>query len=445
MLGKPDPVARRRSVGSCVKARHARAAGTSCSPSAPVGERPGEGLSPADESVSPTVSAARSLRIAVVGPLHPFRGGIALHGAEMAAAADRAGHDVRVLSYARLYPGFLFPGRTQLDPDSAPAAVRSIEQRALLDSCTPWRWPRAARWLTAWRPDVVVLQRWHPFFAPALATVARALRRRGALIVWMVHNALPHEGSRWLWRPLARLGYAAGDVCLTHAQSELHELRALGIPSHVRHVPHPAPAATTTARAAVDESRAALGIAEGEALFVFVGYVREYKGVDVLLDALVRLDAEGPSWRAIIAGEWYVDRTAADRLVSQPPLAGRVRIDDRYLPGEDVARVLAAATVVVLPYRSGTQSGVVPLAYAHGRGVITTRVGGLAEAVREGETGLLVPPGDPVALADALERVRRGFRFSPAAIDAMRDRARWSAFVDVLEELADEHSRSSRP
>lgn len=388
------------------------------------------------------MSTRRSLRIAVVGPLHPFRGGIALHGAEMAAAAHHAGHEVRVLSYARLYPGFFFPGRTQLDPDPAPAALQSIEHQALLDSCTPWRWRRAVAWLTAWKPDLVVLQRWHPFFAPVLASVARALRKRDVPIVWMVHNTLPHEGSRWLWRPLARLGYAADDVCLTHAESELHELRALGVASRVRHVQHPAPAATTTARASEASSREVLGIAQDEVLFVFLGYVREYKGVDVLLEALARLDAEGPSWRAIIAGEWYVDRTAADRAVSLRPLAGRVRIDDRYLPGEDVARVLAAATVVVLPYRSGTQSGVVPLAYTHGRGVITTRVGGLAEAVREGETGLLVPPGDPAALAAALERVRAGFRFSAAAIDAMQDRARWSAFVHVLEELALAHSRS---
>jgi glycosyltransferase involved in cell wall biosynthesis len=133
-----------------------------------------------------------------------------------------------------------------------------------------------------------------------------------------------------------------------------------------------------------------------------------------------------------------VDRAAADRAVSAPPLAGRVQLDDRYLPVEDVARDLAAATVVVLPYRSGTQSGVVPLAYAHGRPVVTTRVGGLEEAVREGETGLLVPPDDAAALADALERVRAGCRFSSAAIDEMRDRAGWAAFVREVVDVARE-------
>jgi glycosyltransferase involved in cell wall biosynthesis len=139
----------------------------------------------------------------------------------------------------------------------------------------------------------------------------------------------------------------------------------------------------------------------------------------------------------VIAGEWYVDRAAADRAVAEPPLAGHVSILDRYVPAEEAAALFAAADVVVLPYRAGTQSGVVPLAYAHGRGVISTRVGGLEEAVSD-ETGLLVAPEDPAGLAKALEEVRRGRRFATAALDAALGRARWDAFVDELEGIARE-------
>jgi len=121
---------------------------------------------------------------------------------------------------------------------------------------------------------------------------------------------------------------------------------------------------------------------------------------------------------------------------ASPPLAGRVTILDGYLSTSDAARCFAASTVVVLPYRSGTQSGVVPLAYAHGRGVVTTRVGGLAEAVRDGETGLLVPPEDPAALAAALDEIRRGRRFDPQEIAAAYARSGWERFVEVLEEIA---------
>ena len=375
------------------------------------------------------------MRLAIVGPLHPLRGGIALHTAEMASAARARGHEVRVLSYSRLYPKAFFPGRSQLDPDPDSAAGAAVERAALLDSCLPWTWPRAAAWLAAWAPDVVVLQRWHPFFAPALATVAARLRAQGTRVVWMVHNARPHEGRAAPWRPLLKLGIRADDACLTHAESELAALRELGVRAVLRRTTHPAPA-TLASPADPVAARRTLRIPDDEVVFLFFGYVRGYKGVDVLLDALRRLAVQGPPWRAIIAGEWYIDRAAADRAVADPPLAGRVELVDRYLSAEDAARYFAAATVVVLPYRSGTQSGVVPLAYAYGRGVITTRVGGLAEAVRVGESGVLVPPEDPEALAAALEDVRRGRRFATQAIARALARCGWGEFVAVLEDVA---------
>lgn len=376
------------------------------------------------------------MRLAIVGPLHPLRGGIALHTAEMAVAARARGHEVRVLSYARLYPGAFFPGRTQLDPDPEPASTAATPRAALIDSCLPWTWPRASGWLASWHPELVVLQRWHPFFAPALATIAAPLRRRGARIAWMVHNARPHEGGLAAWRPLLTLGMQPSDVCLTHAESEVAALRALGVRATLRRTTHPAPSLHAPVADPVG-ARRALGIAQDEVVFLFFGYVRAYKGVDVLLEALARLAADGPAWRAVIAGEWYVDRAAADRAVAEAPLAGRVSIVDRYVPAEEAAALFAAADVVVLPYRAGTQSGVVPLAYAHGRGVISTRVGGLEEAVSD-ETGLLVAPEDPVGLAAALEEVRRGRRFAPAALDAALGRARWDAFVGELEGIARE-------
>src|SRR4051794_24300018 len=158
----------------------------------------------------------------------------------MAAAARARAHQVRVLSYARMYPQALFPGRTQLDPDPVPAATATIDRAALIDSCAPWTWPRAAAWLAGWAPDVVVAQRWHPFFAPALAAVAARARGRGARVVWMLHNARPHEGRALLWRPLLTLGIADGDVCLTHAESEIVALRALGVRAEARRTTHPA-------------------------------------------------------------------------------------------------------------------------------------------------------------------------------------------------------------
>src|SRR5262249_11190785 len=158
--------------------------------------------------------------------------------------------------YARLYPRLFFPGRTQLDHDPAPAAVASLARAALLDSCAPWTWPRAAAWLARWSPELVVLQRWHPFFAPPLATVAARTRTCGARIAWMVHNARPHEGHATPWRPLLTLGIRTGDICLTHAESEVQALRALGVRAELRRTTHPAPATVVRRDDPADARRA---------------------------------------------------------------------------------------------------------------------------------------------------------------------------------------------
>jgi len=382
------------------------------------------------------------VRLTIVGPAYPLRGGIALHTAEMARAACDRGHAVEVVSFRRLYPAALFPGRSQLDPGPPPAASSRYLTTASLDSLSPSSWRRAGRALAERAPDLVVVQRWHPFFAPALAGVVRLPRRNGARVVWMLHNVRPHERSaRWL-RPLYAHGIAATDICLTHAASVARELAVLRPGTRVEELRHPAPA-SLAAREDPAASRRALGIAPDEVVFLFFGYVRHYKGVDVLLDALAELPLEGPPWRAVIAGEWYIDRTAADRAIARAPLAGKVVLEDRYVPDTEVGRYLAAATVVVAPYRDGTQSGVVPLAYAHGRGVIVGEVGGLPEVVEPGKTGLLVPPGDARALTAALEEVRRGRRFSPTAISAAHARSSWTPFIATLESLALDRPASS--
>ncbi len=380
------------------------------------------------------------MRLGIVGPAPPWRGGIALHTAEMAAAARELGHEVAVVSYRRLYPVALFPGRSQLEPGAAPPDPSDPSAAPLIDSLDPRTWIAAGRRVAHLAPDLVVVQRWHPFFAPALATVARAARARGCRIAWMVHNASPHEGGGVSWRPLLRLGIGRRDVCLTHARSEARRLEDLGIAARCVVLAHPAPASLVRGASPANPraARRELGLGGDEVVFLFFGYVRHYKGVDTLLEALALLPEAGPPWRAIVAGEWYVDRAAADRRVAHPSLAGRVQILDRYVPSDELARLFAASTVVVLPYRSGTQSGVVPLSYLYGRPVVTTRVGGLAEAVRDGETGLLVPPENPAALAEALEEVRLGRAFSPAAIGSLLEGLSWSAFVRALEEIVDE-------
>jgi glycosyltransferase involved in cell wall biosynthesis len=286
---------------------------------------------------------------------------------------------------------------------------------------------------------VVLLQRWHPFFAPALATVAAPARRAGARIVWMVHNARPHERAALPWGPLLALGMRAQDRVLTHARTEARVLAELGVRARVDALPMPSPEGVVIADRAA--SRRELGIGPEEVVFLFFGYVRGYKGVGLLLDALALLEPGGRSWRALLVGEWYVDRRSLEPALGRAAGRGRVDVVDRYVSDAEAATSFAAADAVVLPYRAGTQSAVIPLAYAHERGVIATRVGGLEEAVEEGATGLLVPPDDPRSLAAALEEVRRGRRFAPEVLRRARRGARFETLVEWLETLEFARSR----
>lgn len=369
-------------------------------------------------------------RLAIVGPIHPLRGGIAQHTAGIVAEARERGHETAVFSYARQYPSVLFPGRTQWDDEPAPAET-SFGVTMPIDSIDPRSWYRSAREVDAFAPDAVLLQRWHPFFAPPLAVIARRVRPK-ARIAWMVHNARPHEGGI-PWGPLLRLGYRSEDVCLVHARAEEGVLRELGVRAGVRHVPMPTP--RDARRVDVADARKRLGLESSQTVFLFFGHVRPYKGVDDLLEALASLPVDGPPWTAIIAGEWYVDRAPAMARLESSRLGERVRIVDRFLSREEMDDVFAASTAVVLPYRSGTQSAVAPLAYAYGRPVVTTRVGGLPEIVEDGETGLLVPAGDPVALAAALGEILRGTAFPREALARAHARASFAAIVDEIEAI----------
>lgn len=372
-------------------------------------------------------------RFSIVGPIHPLRGGIAQHTSGIATEARGRGHDVRVFSYRRQYPSFLFPGRTQLDEGPPPAAAR-VGVEASIDSLNPWSWWRTGRAVDASRPDLVLLQRWHPFFAPALSVVASVVRPR-TRVVWMVHNARPHEGGA-PWGPLLRVGYRDGDHAVVHAEIEREALAALGVRSTPIHVPMPA--AEPRALGDRDEARRRLALPADDVVFLFFGHVRAYKGVEVLIDALARLPEAGPGWRAIVAGEWYVDRAPVESRIAATNLGDRVRIEDRFLTEDEMDERFAAATVVVLPYVAGTQSAVVPLAYRYGRAVVTTRVGGVPEIVRDGETGLLVPPRDAGALAAALERVRGGERFPEEVVRSAARRFSYAALVDALEAIVRE-------
>jgi D-inositol-3-phosphate glycosyltransferase len=373
------------------------------------------------------------MRIALVGPLAPWRGGLSQYlGLLGESLARRA--EVRGVTFTRQYPGFLFPGRSQKDPGAKPP---QFPVGALLDSIGPLSWRRVARRIEAFAPGAIVLKWWMPFFAPSFASSVGPPRRRGTRVVLVCDNLVPHERrpfddefTRWMLRN--------SDGYLVMSDSVERDLDRLKPGAPRRRVAHPLYAQFDAGRWTRASARAHLGLDAGDEVALFFGYVRHYKGLDVLLSAWPRVRARRPV-KLVVAGEFYDDAAPYRALAAAAGGEPHVRMIDRYLPDEEVEAVFKAADVAVLPYRSATQSGVTHVAYALGVPVITTDVGGLAETVTA-DLGLVVPPEQPEALAEAVlryfeqgmgERMRRG-------VDALRHEHSWERLADQTIELVDE-------
>ena len=323
------------------------------------------------------------MRIVIVGPAPPLRGGIAQHTHRLKDALEQSGHLVSVISYSRLYPRWGFPGRTETE------AALPVGQ-AVIDTLDPRTWRVARECLATLAPELVLLQWWHPVAAPALLSVIAGTAAR---VVAVCHNVDPHErfaGSRMLARALLR----RVDHVLCHssavrlAVARLVPLVACDTTSMPVLIPPP--------RRCVRQGSAPRPAA------LFLGYVRPYKGVDVLLDAWMRA-ALPASATLTIAGESYLGAGRLERLVARYAAKG-VTMLDRYLPDSEMWLQLAGAQVLVLPYRAASQSGVLPLALLAGLRAIVSDAGGLAESVAGDSRHEVVPAGDVQALARSLEK-----------------------------------------
>jgi glycosyltransferase involved in cell wall biosynthesis len=369
------------------------------------------------------------MRVALVGPFHPWRGGIAQYlGLFAEALAVR--HQVLGITFTRQYPGFLFPGQSQLDPDAAPPAV-PVER--LVDSLDPRSWSRAAGRLGEFAPHALIYKWWLPFFAPAFARIAAPLRRRNTRVVLVCDNLVPHE-RRPLDGALTRWMLRESDGYLVMSESVEADLERLKPGAPRRRVRHPLYTQFDRGRWSRESARAHLGLA-GDVL-LFFGYVRPYKGLDVLLEALPAVRARRPV-TLVVAGEFYEPAAPYRERVARLGLAEAVRFLDRYLPDDEVEALFRAADLVVLPYRSATQSGVTQVAYALGAPVLTTAVGGLPETVRDGETGLVVPSEDPAALAAAAVRFFEEDLSARlrAGVEELRREHSWDALACAFEDL----------
>ena len=340
------------------------------------------------------------MKVVILGPAWPYRGGIAAFDERLARQYQREGHEVEVVTFTLQYPSFLFPGKTQYSTEPAPEGLKVTR---LLNAINPFSWIKTGRYIKRQQPDLLVTAFWLPFMAPALGTACRAAKRKGTKRVAVLHNLIPHE-HRIGDKQFSAWFVGSNDAFVTLSQSVLDELNLFDPKGQKPRTfsPHPLYdhyGATLPRREALD----LLGLDEGQRYVLFFGFIREYKGLDLLLDAMADPRMESLGVKLIVAGEFYGDPKPYMEQIDRLGIGGRVVLHTDFIPDHEVNRYFCAADLVAQPYKNATQSGVSQIAYHFEKPMVVTRVGGLPEIVPDGKCGFVVEP-DPQPIADAIVR-----------------------------------------
>lgn len=373
------------------------------------------------------------MTITLLGPAWPYRGGIAAFNERLAHQLQAEGHDVRLYTFTLQYPGFLFPGKTQFSVEPAPEDLR-IERR--LSSVNPFSWLSLGRKIKQERPDLLIVAYWLPFMAPALGSVARVARSNGhTKVVGLLHNLMPHE-HRPGDKLFSRFFIGSLHAALSLSKSVLEEISLFDAQLPRVFSPHPL-YDNFGEPVSREEACSHLELDRQSRYFLFFGLIRDYKGLDWLLEAFARLKQQAGSdgWKLIIAGEFYSDGTKyhdqANRLGIEDDLIWR----SEFVPDSEVRYYFGAADLVVQPYKTATQSGVTQIAYHFLKPMLVTRVGGLSEIVPDGKVGYTVSP-DVEAVAVAMSRfVREKPDFLTGLVDEKQQYS-WPILTQRLMSLA---------
>ena len=372
------------------------------------------------------------MKIAILSCFYPYRGGISQFNACLYGELGKR-HTVKAFNFKRQYPSLLFPGKTQYVTEDDEAVP--VESVSLLDTANPLTYGRTAEAIRAWKPDLLLVRYWMSYFAPSLGYITRRLRK-DCTVISILDNVVPHE-RRFFDTPLTKYFLGGSDGCVTLCEAVGKDL--LRLKPDARHIviQHPLYSHFGLKKPR-EEAERKLGLELGKKNILFFGLIREYKGLDVLLEAFGEL---GPEYQLIVAGEPYGSFERYQEIISRLPAPDRVKTFLRYVKDSEVSDFFSAADVTVLPYRSATQSGISSVSYHFEVPMIVTATGGLKETIGDRGTGLVAEECTPEAV---LEEIRRyfsdpGIRDSCiACIREEKERLSWSSFCGKLMDFAEE-------
>ena len=368
------------------------------------------------------------MRVALLSSFYPLRGGISQFNASLLAGLGKC-HNVKAFSFSRQYPDFLFPGKTQyVTPEDE---ATPVEAEALLDTVNPFTWIKTARAIRDWKADLLVMKYWMSWFAPSLGYVARHC---GCKSVVVLDNVIPHE-PHWFDKPLTRyfLNGCTGFVSM----SESVEKDLLSLRPDAPHILRPHPLyAHFGEKLPREEAIRALGLDPARKTLLFFGLIREYKGLDILLEAFRDLPED---YQLVIAGEPYGSFDKYQQIIDSLPGKDRIRVFPDYIRDSEVKRYFSAADLAVLPYRSATQSGISSIACHFDLPMAVTDVGGLKGTIGARGTGIVAPEASAPAIRKEILRYFEDPSLQEscrAAILQEKKRLGWDAFSEALSDFA---------
>lgn len=378
------------------------------------------------------------MNIVLIGTAYPLRGGIAHYVGLLWKYLSRR-HDVSIVTFSRQYPKILFPGKSQDESGDAGIPVDSVQW---IDSINPFNWIRTGLRVRALKPDLIVFKFWMPFFAPSYGTIAAIARwGRATRTMFICDNVIPHE-RRPGDKLLTQFAFRFIDSYVVQSRAVERDLRLWKKDPLLSYLPHPVyeifgeETTRSDARARLREVDRAMDLAEDERVLLFFGYVRDYKGLDVILDAMPAILERMPV-RLLVVGEFYNNEQQYRDQVTRLGLGDAVIFHSDYVANEEVGAYFSAADLLTLPYKSATQSGIIQIAYNFHRPVIATDVGGLGEVIVDGRTGAIVPPEQPAALAEAVLSFFDGNHFDEyrAAVIEEKKKYSWDHMAEGIEKL----------
>ena len=371
--------------------------------------------------------------VVIIGPAHPLRGGLATFNERLARQFIQQGFDTKIYTFSLQYPGFFFPGTTQYSDASAPA---DLDIKVCINSILPTNWLKIGSELKKLTPDFIIVRYWLPIMGPCLGTILRIVKKnKHTKIVCIADNIIPHEKrkgdnlfTQYFIKPV--------DAFIVMSEKVMTDLKQFDKTKPVKLIQHPL---YDNFGEKIDKqlARKNIGIEGEEKLILFFGFIRKYKGLDILLDALALIKKENSpaKFKVLIAGEFYEDRKPFEAQIAKLGLENMLILRTDFIPDNEVRNYFCAADVVIQPYRNATQSGVTPLAYHFEIPMIVTNVGGLPSLVPDGKVGLVAEPNAAAIAQKINEYFTKDEHFFIENIIEEKKKFSWKKMVDAIIEI----------